>query len=177
MRPKITKGADFSITVQIVTEPYVEGLLIKSSTVANPSVIETILPHQLATNDRVRISGHRRNTAINGKRTVTAIDPLTFSVGVAGSVVGDNTGRVSKCVNIADYVFTVKCLNQHGGTEYTTAVPTLTVLTEADGEYKIEIPKEKTALLTVGTCVIQVTYVDTDSKTRIRSIECEVANA
>lgn len=177
MKPVITIGADFSITINIVTEPYVEGLFIEKSTPENPAVITTLLPHQLTSDDRVKISGHRDNTVVNGKQTVTVIDALNFSVPVEGVVIGNNTGRVSKCVNIAGYIFTVRLLNQSGGSEITTAVPILTTLTDADGEYKVEISKAKTATLKKGIAVIEVTYKDTDNFTRVRSVECEVKNA
>ncbi len=177
IKPVITKAADFSITIQIVTEPYIEGLMIRSSSTANPSVIETELPHQLTTNDRVRITGHRRNAALNGKRTVTAIDAFTFTVGVAGSIIGEASGRVSKCVNITGYVFSVRLLNQKGGTANASAVPTLTVVTLADGECKITLTKAQTPNIIGKSCVIEITDKDTANFTRVRSIECEVVNA
>lgn len=177
MKPVITRGADFKLTIQIVTEPYVEGLLIRSSSNTNPSNIETELPHQLTTGDRVRITGHRRNAGINGKRTATVVDAFNFTAGVTGSIIGEAFGRVSKCVDITGYVFSVKLKNQKGGTENTDAVPTLTVLTPADGEYKIELTKTQTALIIGKSCIIEVTYRDTDNFTRVRSVECEVVNA
>lgn len=177
IRPRIVIASDFSLTLNVVTEPYEEGLFIKSSNLANPCVITTILPHQLATNDRVKIAGHRDNTVVNGKQTVTVIDALNFSVPVIGVIIGNNAGRVSKCVNIAGYTFSVRLLNQSGGSAITTAVPILTTLIDADGEFKVVISKAKTGTLKRGIAVIEVTYTDANNITTIRTVECEVKYA
>jgi hypothetical protein len=70
-------------------------LTISSSTNANPSVVQTSSAHGLSTGDWVDISGHALNAVINGVNPVTVIDSTHFSVPVAGTTNGVNTGLVS----------------------------------------------------------------------------------
>lgn len=177
IKPKIIRRSDFSVTVQITTEPYEEGLLIQSSSTANPCVIETQLPHQLVTNDRVRINGHRKNTIVNGKQTVTVIDAFRFSIPVIGIITGEVAGRVGKAKDITDFVFTVKTKIRKGGSAIEDADPTLLVIPEVDGEIKLSLSKTQTPLIIPNSCILEVTYIDTDNKTKIFAVECEVGNA
>jgi hypothetical protein len=62
---------------------------ITSSSVANPSVITTPVPHGLTTGQKILISGHAGSTpAINGQQTVTVITATTFSIPVNVTVGG-----------------------------------------------------------------------------------------
>lgn len=76
--------------------------LILSSTNSNPSVVQTTAPHGLSTNDYVDISGHQLNAAINGVNQITVIDATHFSVPVAGTGAGGNTGLVSPMSMLPD---------------------------------------------------------------------------
>lgn len=65
------------------------AVAITSSSVANPSVITTAVPHNLTTGDTVLIAGHSGSTpTINGERTVTVISATTFSIPVNVTVGG-----------------------------------------------------------------------------------------
>lgn len=62
---------------------------IKSSSVANPSVIETLNRHRLITGRTVRISGHAGSTpSINADYAITKIDEYHFSIPVNVTVAG-----------------------------------------------------------------------------------------
>ena len=62
---------------------------ITSSSVANPSVITTDVPHGLADGQRVLISGHSDSTPdINGEYVATVISATTFSIPVDVTVEG-----------------------------------------------------------------------------------------
>lgn len=62
---------------------------IKSSSVANPSVIETPNRHRLISGQSVRISGHSGSTpAINSDYAITKIDEYHFSIPVNVTVAG-----------------------------------------------------------------------------------------
>ena len=62
---------------------------ITSSSVANPSVITTGVPHGLAAGHRVLISGHSGSTlGIDGEHVVTVISATTFSIPVDVTVGG-----------------------------------------------------------------------------------------
>lgn len=175
-KPIIVRGADFSVSFQITTEPFSEGLLIKSSTAVNPSVVETILPHGLTTGDRVRISGHRKNTVVNGKQTVTVITPFTFSVPVLGVITGEVSGRVSKAVDTTGYTVTAATKTRSGGSVITSAVPTLTTLALLDGEYSVSLTELQTPNVVMDSCSIEITYTDLSSFTKKFAIECDVTN-
>jgi len=62
---------------------------IVSSSVANPSVLTTLVPHGLASGDTTTIAGHTGSTpAVDGSRVVTVLTPTTFSIPVSVSVGG-----------------------------------------------------------------------------------------
>jgi hypothetical protein len=62
---------------------------ITSSSVANPSLITTPVPHGLATGDTVIITGHSGSTpSIDGERTVTVVSTTTFSIPVNVTIGG-----------------------------------------------------------------------------------------
>lgn len=62
---------------------------IKASTVANPTVLESPIPHQLTTGMTIRIAGHSGSTpTINGDRVVTVVDKTHFSISVNVTVAG-----------------------------------------------------------------------------------------
>lgn len=64
---------------------------ITSSSVANPSVITTPVPHGLTTGESVVITGHVGSTpSINGEHTVTVVTATTFTIPV--NVTGGGTG-------------------------------------------------------------------------------------
>jgi hypothetical protein len=66
---------------------------ITSNSQANPTVINTPVPHGLATNDIVLIAGVSGSSPdINGERTVTVISTTTFSVAVNTSAGTGGTG-------------------------------------------------------------------------------------
>lgn len=59
----------------------VRSIPILTSSVANPSVITTSVPHGLETGDTVLISGHAGSTpSINGERAVTVTGTHTFTI-------------------------------------------------------------------------------------------------
>lgn len=58
---------------------------ITSASSANPSVITTTAPHNLASGQIVTISGVTVNTVVNGTWVITVLSATTFSVPVAGS--------------------------------------------------------------------------------------------
>jgi len=64
---------------------------ITSSSVANPSVITTPVPHGLTTGDTVVITGHSGSTpSINSEKTATVTGTFTFTI--ATNVTGGGTG-------------------------------------------------------------------------------------
>lgn len=69
---------------------------IQSSSVANPTVVTTQVPHGLITGETVLISGHTSTPTINGERTVTVTGPTTFTVPVNVSVGGGANGSFVK---------------------------------------------------------------------------------
>jgi hypothetical protein len=68
--------------VDPLTDPTNLVIPITSSSVANPTVITTPVPHGLTTTDLISISGHLGSTPdLNvGSRTVTVLTPTTFSL-------------------------------------------------------------------------------------------------
>ena len=78
------KFLDFAIeqSLEVRTKPQ----LITSTSVANPTVVTTLLPHGLKNNDEIVISGVRGSKAdLNEKHTVTVLSPTTFSMPVNAS--------------------------------------------------------------------------------------------
>lgn len=176
-RPRITKGQDFTLDIQIGTEPYSERLKIASSTAANPAVITTELPHQLATNDLVRISGHRKNTIVNGTHVATVITAFTFSVPVTGSVAGESDGFVSLLKDVSLYTFTVAAKSHPGGDALADVTATISVTDAVNKIVTISVAKTSTVNLTSKTCLFVVTYVDDAGKTHIFTVSCDVLDA
>lgn len=173
-KARIIRGADFLLTLNIAEKLYPEGTLIQTSSANIPAIIETQLPHGLTTNDRVKISGHRKNTIVNGIHSAFVIDQFRFSVPVEGAVSGFATGIIGKLINISGYTFSGRILTRHGGTEI--GVPELSYPANEDGEVLITIPKAATETITGRSCVVEITYTDTNDITDIISIECEVVN-
>lgn len=100
----IAKTADWNTKtlgtpVDYTLDPSQTVIPITSSSVANPSVITTPVPHGLTTGQKILISGHAGSTpAINGQQTVTVTGPNTFTIpvnvtvgGTGGSFVLANT--------------------------------------------------------------------------------------
>jgi len=65
------------------------AVAIGASSVANPSVITTLVPHGLATGDTTTIAGHLGSTPpIDGSRVVTVLSATTFSIPLQVTVAG-----------------------------------------------------------------------------------------
>lgn len=88
-------------SVDNATVPAGLTIPITSSSVANPSVITTPVPHGLTTGDSVVIAGHSGSTpSINGEHTVTVVSTTTFTIPVNVTVGGTGgTFRRGKTVN------------------------------------------------------------------------------
>jgi uncharacterized phiE125 gp8 family phage protein len=72
------------------------AIAIASSSVANPTIITTTVPHGLASGDEVTIDGHAGSTpTVNGARTATVLTATTFTVPVDVSV-GGTGGTVTR---------------------------------------------------------------------------------
>ena len=96
------KTADWntqSDSLDYTDDPEQRAVGIASSSVANPSVITTDVPHGLADGQRALISGHSGSTPdINDEYVATVISPTTFSIpvdvtvgGTGGSLVQANS--------------------------------------------------------------------------------------
>lgn len=98
VQPLATKTVDWNTkTLGTVTDytldPSQFAIPITSNTQANPTVITTPVPHGLASNDIILISGNAgSNATLNGERTVTVISSTTFSVPVNCTVAGGTGG-------------------------------------------------------------------------------------
>lgn len=64
------------------------SLTIVSSSVADPTVVRTLLPHGLSSGDTVTIAGHVSTPTINGAHVVTVTGEDTFTIPVAVTVAG-----------------------------------------------------------------------------------------
>lgn len=81
-----------------------QSVPITSSSVANPSIITTTVPHKLTNGQKVLIAGHSGSTpSINGEYVATVITTTTFSIpenvtvgGTGGTVIASNT--IAGCV-------------------------------------------------------------------------------
>ena len=102
-------------------------VLIQASTNANPIVVSCNTPHCLANpTDQVTVSGVAVNTNANGVWNSTYIDPVTFSIPVAGNGIGGATGTAVKTQNgdlnsiITDAVISEWSLNkfEYGDLEF-----------------------------------------------------------
>lgn len=104
VQPLATQTADWDTktlgtVVDYAADPSHRVVPIVSSSVANPSVITTSVPHGLATGQRALIAGHTGSTpAVNGDQPVTVIDATSFSIpvdvtvgGTGGTVVPANS--------------------------------------------------------------------------------------
>ncbi len=77
---------------------------ISSSSVANPSVIDTANPHHFTNGQLVLIAGHSGSTpAIDGEHVATVITPTTFSIPV-NVTVGGTGGTVVQANSVAGAV-------------------------------------------------------------------------
>lgn len=75
--------------------------VIQSSTVGPPSVVTTTVNHSIQTTDRISISGHATNVAINGENGNFTVGANTISLtGVTGSGAGGATGTVKKMLDV-----------------------------------------------------------------------------
>jgi uncharacterized phiE125 gp8 family phage protein len=76
------------------------AVAIVSSSVANPTVLTTSVPHGLASGDTVTIAGHTGSTpALDGSHLATVLTPTTFSVPVTVTV-GGTGGTVTRALAI-----------------------------------------------------------------------------
>jgi hypothetical protein len=78
------KFLDFAIeqSLEVRTKPQ----LITSNSAANPTVVTTLVPHALKSNERILVSGvSGSNAEINGEHPVTCLGPTTFSLPVDAS--------------------------------------------------------------------------------------------
>lgn len=83
------------------------SVLIASTTNTNPITVVTATPHCLnPSGDQVTISGHLLNTPANGAWNATVIDYKTFTIPVAGTAVGGQTGsaRMTQPGDLNDFV-------------------------------------------------------------------------
>lgn len=89
------------------------AVAITSSSVANPSIILTAVPHLFETGDTVAIAGHAGSTpAINGNQIVTKIDATHFSIpvnvtvgGAGGTATRTSTRNGAACIaSVGDLV-------------------------------------------------------------------------
>lgn len=98
-----------------------EAADIVSSSIANPTVVTTTLPHGLTTGDNVIIAGHTSVTPdINGRRVVTVISPTTFSVPV--NVSDDGVGGTFTPESVKSAEKHVTVTSNWGGLEPTAAL-------------------------------------------------------
>ena len=82
-------GNTQTTSVDRAAETMVTKIPIATSSVANPTVITTVVPHGLTTGDVVVITGHAGSTpAINGAYTVTVTGSSTFTIPVNVTVSG-----------------------------------------------------------------------------------------
>jgi hypothetical protein len=104
IQPLATQTADWNTeaaSVDYTADTSQRVIPITSNSQANPTVVETPVPHGLTTGDIILIAGVAGSDAdINGERTVTVISTTTFSVpvnattapGTGGSFVKANSG-------------------------------------------------------------------------------------
>jgi len=89
-----TTGNTEATSVDHTTEDAIRAIPITSSSVANPTVITTTVPHGLTTGDSVLIAGHSGSTPdINGEEDVTVTSTTTFTV-VQNVTVGGTGGTI-----------------------------------------------------------------------------------
>ncbi len=68
--------------------PLTNKQLIATNTIANPTVITSVVAHGLSTGNVIQIFGSNSTPSIDGEQTVTVISPTTFSVAVNVTVAG-----------------------------------------------------------------------------------------
>jgi len=104
LQPLATKTADWdtnATSVDYTADTSQRVVPITSSSVANPTVITTTVPHGLTTGDTVLIAGHAGSTPdINGEEAVTVTSTTTFTVvqnvsvgGTGGTIVRGKTNN------------------------------------------------------------------------------------
>ncbi len=87
----VNRRAGFKAGIRVRMTLTRSGIVIASSSVANPSVITTASAHYLVTGETVTIAGHAGSTPdINGSHEVTVLSATTFSIPV--NVTGAGTG-------------------------------------------------------------------------------------
>ena len=102
LQPLATKTADWNTEATSVDYSADTGqrvVPITSSSVANPSIITTTVPHGLTNGQKVLIAGHSGSTpSINAEHVATVISTTTFSIpvnvtvgGTGGTVVQSNS--------------------------------------------------------------------------------------
>lgn len=90
-------GDTESSAVDHSAEEALRHVPITSSSVANPTVITTPVPHGLTTGDSVLIAGHSGSTPdINGEEVVTVLTTTTFTV-AQNVTVGGTGGTIVPC--------------------------------------------------------------------------------
>lgn len=90
--------------VDYAADPSQQIIPIVSSSVANPSVIVTTVPHGIANGQRVLIAGHSGSTPdITGEHVATLIDPTSFSIPV-NVTVGGTGGTLTQANSLAGAV-------------------------------------------------------------------------
>jgi hypothetical protein len=73
---------------------------ISSSTTGPPAVVTTTVNHLIQTTDRISISNHATNTAINGENGNFTVTSNTISLtGITGNGTGGATGTVKKMLD------------------------------------------------------------------------------
>ena len=104
LQPLAVQTADWdteSTPVDRTTEEAQRVVPITSSSVANPSVITTPVPHGLANGQLVLIAGHSGSTpSINASHVATVVTPTTFTIPVNVTVGG--TGGTVVMANSVD---------------------------------------------------------------------------
>lgn len=128
LHPLATEVADATTepasSVDNSADPMATPIPIQSSSVANPTVITTQVPHKLATGETVVIVGHTSTPSLNGEQTVTVLTPTTFTVPVNVTVGGGANGTFTKGLTVAGGTGYLEVTAHDLGT-YTGAVVTL----------------------------------------------------
>jgi hypothetical protein len=117
---------------------------VVSSSVANPSVITTQVPHGLTTGQNATIAGHTGSTpSINASHVVTVLSPTTFSIPVnvtvagAGGTITDNAyttiGEITKVTPSGKSRNKIETSTHNDGTESYI----LGILRQRDGAFTV----------------------------------------
>lgn len=119
LNSETANGDTKATSVDQLSAPRLPTVAITNATVANPTVITSLL-HGLITGDVINIAGSTTTPTINGKRTVTVVDPNSFTVPVNVTVGGVQTATFQKLTSTnAVWDMHVPDLNLDGGTSVT----------------------------------------------------------